>query len=62
MISATLLSLAALWIVVLYRFPAYFVPRKPTKLVQNQPHLGENWIEVLPSPNHREVSSLQEVR
>jgi hypothetical protein len=61
MISALLLSLAVLWIVVLYRYPAYFVPRKSTTPAQTRLHPGDNWIEVVPISNHHEVSSLQEV-
>jgi hypothetical protein len=61
MITTALLSLAVLWIVVLRRYPAYFVPRKSTLSSQNQRQLGENWIEVMPISNHHEVASLQQV-
>ena len=61
MITASLLALASLWIGVLYRYPAYFVPRKPATPTQNNLHPDENWIEVMPASNHHEVSTLQEV-
>jgi hypothetical protein len=61
MLSLSLLTLAALWIVVLHRYPAYFVPRKSNGLRQNQVHVGENWIEVMPAPRHHEAPAMQEV-
>jgi hypothetical protein len=61
MITLSLLTLAALWLVVLRRYPAYFVPRKSIGLGQNQFHLSENWIEVLAAPRHHETHSMQEV-
>ena len=63
MITATLLGLAALWIAVLHRYPALFIPRnrKPAGSAQSGSHLVENWIEVLPASNHREVREMQEV-
>ena len=59
MITLSLFTLAVLWIVVLHRYPAYFVPRKSSGLAQS--HLGENWIEVMPAPHHHEVPTMQEV-
>ena len=64
MISLSLLSLAALWIVVLRRYPAYFVPRnwKAIRARLNQRiDQGENWIEVMPSHRHFEAPVMQEV-
>ena len=55
MLSLSLLVLAALWMVVLYRFPAYFVPRKSAQFD------GENWIEVMPTSRHHESPAMQEV-
>jgi hypothetical protein len=54
MITLSLLTLAALWIVVLHRYPAYFVPRKRVAA-------GENWIEVMPTHRHLESPAMQEV-
>ncbi len=54
MITLSLLTLAALWIVVLHRFPAYFVPKRSIGM-------DRNWIEVLPAHRHHEVASMQEV-
>jgi hypothetical protein len=59
MITLSLLTLAALWIVVLHRYPAYFVPRKSIGNVQG--HIGENWIEVMPSSRHHDAPAMQEV-
>ena len=63
MITMTLLALAAFWIVALRRYPSLFVPRKPARLAigPDRDVPGENWIEVMPTPSHREASSLQEV-
>jgi hypothetical protein len=55
MITLSLLALAALWIVILHRFPAYFVPKKSLNLG------GENWIEVAPAHRHHEAPAMQEV-
>jgi hypothetical protein len=55
MITLSLLTLVALWFVVLHRFPAYFVPKKSVRLS------GENWIEVMPAPRHHEAPVMQEV-
>jgi hypothetical protein len=61
MMTLSLLTLAALWIVVLRRYPAYFVPRKSIGFNRNSLHLGENWIEVSPSHSHYENATMQEV-
>ncbi len=54
MLSLSLLTLAALWIVVTYRFPAYFVSKKSGGSDQN-------WIEVLPAHRHHDAPAMQEV-
>jgi hypothetical protein len=54
MLTISLLTLTALWFVVLHRYPAYFIPKKSLRA-------GENWIEVLPASRHHEAPSMQEV-
>jgi hypothetical protein len=54
MITFSLLTVTALWFVILHRYPSYFIPRKSVAS-------GENWIEVLPTPRHLEAASMQEV-
>jgi hypothetical protein len=61
MITLSLLTLTALWFVVLHRYPAYFVPKKSLRFDRSQLQLGENWIEVMPSHRHHESPSMQEV-
>ncbi len=55
MLTLSLLTLTALWFAVLYRYPAYFVPKKSLNVS------GENWIEVLPTSRHHEAPAMQEV-
>ena len=61
MMTLTLFSLAVLWIAVLHRYPAAFVPRKTTGLAQAGQDLGENWIEVVPDAEYHEAASMQQV-